>query len=317
MSSPLATVFGGSGFLGRYVVQRLARHGYRIRVVVRRPERAIDLQPLGSVGQIQIVKANILDDALCRRVLAGSELAINLVGVLTPSGRQTFRAIHEQGAANVAKAAQIAGVKTLIHVSAIGAGPDAPSAYGKSKAKGEAEVLSAFPNATILRPSVVFGPEDDFTNRFAALGRRLPFMPVICGDTRFQPVYAGDVADAVLAVIKAGGDAMGKTYELGGPTIYSFRDLLKLIMTEAMIDRPLVDVPNFIARFMASVGRFMPKPPITPDQLLSLGRDTVVSDNALTLETLGISPTPAEAIIPAYLRRYRPKGQFSRLDKQG
>ncbi len=316
MTSPLATVFGGSGFLGRYVVQRLARHGYRIRVVVRRPERAIALQPLGSVGQIQVIRGNILDEGTCKRALAGSELAINLVGILVPSRRQTFRAVHERGAANIARAAREAGVRSFIHVSAIGADSDASSAYGTSKAAGETAVLSAFPQATILRPAIIFGPEDDFSNRFAALGRRLPFMPVISGDTRLQPVYVADVADAIIAAAEAGAATTGKVYELGGPTIYSFRDFLRLIMKEAMISRPLIEIPGFVTRLMASIGRLLPNPPLTPDQLRSLERDIIVAEDALTLETLKVSPTPAEAILPAYLQRYRPKGQFSRLDAQ-
>lgn len=311
MTSPLATVFGGSGFIGRYVVQRLARHGYRVRVAVRNPSLALFLKPLGAVGQIQIVHTDIKNEESCKKALQGADVAVNLVGVLYPSGRQTFDNIHETGAAHIAKAAQSAGVKTLVHLSAIGADAQSPSSYAVSKAKGEAAICQAFPNATILRPSIVFGPEDNFTNRFAALGRRLPFMPVICGDTRFQPVYVGDVADAVMAVIDAGKQAQGQIYELGGPTQYSFRALLQLIMKEAMIRRPLVDIPLPLARLQASVMQILPKPPITPDQLILLKRDNVVADSALTLQTLGITPTPAEAILPAYLRRYRPKGQFS------
>lgn len=312
MTYPLVTVFGGSGFVGRYVVQALARKGWRIRVAVRHPDQALFLLSLGAVGQIQTVQANITHPRSVAAALRRADAAINLVGILYQRGSQKFHKIQTEGAGILAKAASREGVKSLVQISAIGADKNASSLYAQSKAMGEEAVYAAFPKATILRPSLIFGPEDDFTNRFAALGKRLPFMPVIAGDTRFQPVYVGDVAKAVLAVLMGGQTTKARTYELGGPEIFTFRSLLSLIMDQAGIHKPLLDIPMPLARLQAALLQFLPKPPLTPDQLRLLRVDNVVQSDALTLKTLGITATPMEAILPGYFVRYRPKGQFSR-----
>jgi len=312
VSNSLAVVFGGSGFLGRYVVQRLARGGARVRVAVRRPEKAMFLKPLGTTGQIQIVQANVRRPDSVASAMEGADIAINLVGILAPGGKQTFEGVQLEGAANIAKAAVAEGAKRMVHVSAIGADPDSPSRYARTKAAGEAAVLEAFPKATILRPSLIFGPEDSFFNRFAAMARMMPVMPLIAGETRFQPVYAGDVADAAIAAITAGKKAEGKTFALGGPRVYTFRELLELVMAESMHQRPLLPVPMPIARIQAFFAQYLPNPPLTPDQLQLLTRDNVVGDEPDGLKALGLSPTPVEAILPSYMKRYRPKGQFSR-----
>ncbi len=313
MNNRLVSVFGGSGFVGRYVVQHLARRGARIRVAVRHPQEALFLKPLGQVGQIHIVPANVRVAASVAAAVADADAVINLVGILCERGRQRFRSVHVDGARNIAEAAKAARVPTLLHMSALGADPDSPSAYARSKADGEAAVREAFPRATIFRPSVIFGPEDDFFNRFARLAKILPFVPVIAGDTRFQPVYVGDVAAAFIAALDAGKAAHKETFTLGGPCIHSFRELLEIMLRETMLARPLVPLPMWLARLNAAFLGLLPDPPLTLDQLRLLERDNIVPEGARGLAALGITPpTPLEAILPLYLRLYRPQGQFSR-----
>jgi uncharacterized protein YbjT (DUF2867 family) len=311
----VVTVFGGSGFLGRYVVQALARAGCRIKVAVRRPDLALHLQPLGSIGQIALIQANVRDEQSVSEALRGADAAVNLVGILQPKGRQKFRAIHVEGAERIARAARERGARALVHVSAIGASRLAKSAYARTKGEGEARVQAIFPEAVILRPSLIFGPEDNFFNRFAALGRLAPVMPVIGGKTRMQPVYAGDVGEAVKAAL-GGRAGEGVIYELGGPLTYSFRELLKKTGGWTARPRPLLPVPLWIAKISAFFVQFLPGAPVTLDQMRLLERDNVVSAEAQrehrTLEGLGIlEPRSVEAIVPVYLQRYRPQGEFS------
>ena len=299
----VATVFGGNGFLGRYVVQRLAAEDWVVRLAGRRPADAQSLQTQGRVGQIVPVAASLAHEAAVARAVAGAGLVVNLVGILAEARPGDFQRVHAEGAGRVARLAAAAGVARLVHVSAIGADPSSPSAYGRSKAAGEAAVLAAFPEATILRPSILFGPEDQFFNRFAGLARLLPFMPVISGATRFQPVYVGDVADAVLAA--ADPARAGQLYELGGPRIASFRELLRLVLTITRRRRPLVELPEALVRLQIAVTGWLPNPPLTRDQWLMLGRDNVVAEGALGLAALGIAPKAMEAVVPGYLARYR------------
>jgi len=309
-----ATVFGGSGFIGRYVVQRLAREGWVVRVAVRRPQAALFLKPMGNVGQITPLAANLRDDASVAAALSGVDAAINLVGILYERGRQSFAAVHAEGAGRVARAAAAAGVARLAHVSAIGADAKSRAAYARSKAAGEAAVQAAFPQATIMRPSIVFGPEDDFFNRFAELARFLPALPLIGGGrTRFQPVYVGDVAAAIVAAIER-PEAAGAIYELGGPRVYSFRQLMELLLHEIRRRRLLLTLPTAIARLQASLLELLPVPPLTRDQVDLLEYDNVVAAGARTLADLGISPVAAEMILPTYLDRYRLRGYYTRRD---
>jgi uncharacterized protein YbjT (DUF2867 family) len=303
----VATVFGGSGFLGRYVVQRLARRGFVVRVAVRDPVAAGFLKPMGAVGQIVPLYTPVTDEALVHRALEGASWAVNLIGILAERHAGDFDRVHAEGAGRVARLAAACGVRALVQVSAIGADPTSPSRYGRSKAAGEAAVLAAFPAATILRPSLVFGPEDAFFNRFAGLARLLPVMPVIAGATRFQPVYAGDVADAALAALDRHA-AAGMLYELGGPEVRSFRELMAAVLTWTGRHRPLVNVPMGLARLQARLGELVPGKPLTRDQLLMLGRDNVVAPGTPGLAELGIVPTPMELIVPDYLARFRPGG---------
>jgi len=320
MESGVVTVFGGAGFIGRYVVQALAREGLRMRVACRRPEEALICKPMGDVGQIVPVAANIRDAASVAAALAGSDAVVNLVAVLYERGRQTFEALHHQGAATVARAAAEAGARRLVHISAIGADPAAASLYAASKGRGERAVREAFPSAAILRPSIVFGPEDDFFNRFAAMARLSPALPLIGGGhTRFQPVYACDVAAAVARAL-ADDTAAGKVFELGGPAVYSFRRLMEILLAEIGRDRLLLPVPFWLAGAQAAVieaafglagavlPAFTPPPPLTRDQVRMLRRDNVVSPGAAGLEALGVTPTALELILPTYLARYRPGG---------
>jgi uncharacterized protein YbjT (DUF2867 family) len=303
----IATVFGGSGFIGRYVVKRLARAGHTVRVAVTDPSGARFLQTQGKVGQIVPLAAGVADEAAVARAVVGAELVVNLVGILFERRAGDFGRLHGEGAGRVARLAAECGAERLVHVSAIGADPSSPSAYGRTKAEGEAAVRAAFPSATILRPSIVFGPEDGFFNRFAGLGRMLPFMPVIAGNARFQPVYVGDVAEAVLAAAER-EEARGRTYELAGPRSVTFRELLRYVGEVTGHRRALVDMPMGLARLQARLGEFLPNPPLTRDQLLMLGRDNVPAPDALGLAELGIQAKAMEAIVPSYLTRYRQGG---------
>ena len=313
----LVTVFGGSGFLGRHVVRALAKRDYRIRVAVRRPELAGHLQPLGRVGQIHPVQANVRNAASVQSVVRDSEIVVNLVGILTPSGEQTFEAVQSRASGTVAKAAADIGAR-VVHISAIGADEHSASVYARTKAAGEKAVLAAAPSATIMRPAVVFGPEDEFTNRFAALARMSPVVPLIGGDTRMQPVYVGDVATAVADAVD-GKTKAGGTYELGGPEILTMREIMQYILEVTDRDRALLPLPFGLAKFKALFLQFAPGAlKLTPDQVELLKTDKVVSDAAtaagLTLQGLGITPDSMEAIAPQYLWRFRPMGQFQRKD---
>ena len=303
----VATVFGGSGFIGRYVVKRLAGKGFVVRVAVRDPEGALFLKPMGAVGQIVPLYTSITREPTVQRAVAGADLVVNCVGILSEQGSGDFQRIHADGAGLVARLAAAAGVARLVHISAIGANANAPSRYAASKGIGESLVRDAFAAATILRPSVVFGPEDQFFNRFAAIARVLPIMPVICGDTRFQPVYVGDVADAVIAALTR-ADAAGAIYELGGPRIWSMRELLGYVSRETGRPRHMIDVPAGLAQLQARLMEWLPGKPLTRDQLLMLHSDNVVGDAMPGLAELGIVPTPAELVVPGYLRRFRPGG---------
>jgi NADH dehydrogenase len=314
-NNTVVTVFGGSGFLGRYVVQALARAGCRIKVAVRRPDLALHLQPLGAVGQIALIQANVRDERSVQDALRGADAAVNLVGILQQSGRQKFRAIHADAAERIAKAAREHGLRALVHVSAIGANRISPSMYARTKGEGEARVLTAFPEAVIVRPSLLFGPEDNFFNRFGWLSRIAPVMPLIGGKTRMQPVYAGDVALAITAAL-SGRATEGAAYELGGPVTYTFRELLKKTCEWTEHPRPLFPIPFWIAKIPAFFVQILPGAPVTVDQIRLLERDNVVSAEAVrdqrTLAGLGIGePRSVEAIVPSYLQRYRPRGEFS------
>lgn len=310
------TIFGGSGFLGRHIVQALARRGYRIRVAIRRPNQAMFLRPMGDVGQIELFQANIRDDASVREAVTGADAVINLVGILYEGGKQKFKAVQNEGAKRVADMAAEQGIKTFIQMSAIGADDESASDYATSKAAGEAAVLEAIPTAVILRPSIVFGPEDDFFNRFAALARISPFLPLIGGGkTKFQPVYVKDVAQAVVEVLARGIE--GKTFELGGPEVYSFRELMALVLKTIRRERLLLPLPFFMAKFQAYFLQLLPSPLLTVDQVKLLESDNVVSAQALsdacTIEDLGIVPTSPETVIGTYLYRFRRTGQYEQI----
>jgi uncharacterized protein YbjT (DUF2867 family) len=304
----LVTVFGGGGFIGRHIVQRLAAAGHRIRIAGRDTERAARLCTMGGVGQITPVAASITDEASSARAVAGADIVINLVGILFEGRAGDFQRIQAEGAGRVARLAAAAGAKQFLHLSAIGADAGSPSLYAQTKAAGEAAVLAAFPGAIILRPSVVFGPDDQFFNRFAGLGAMLPFMPVVAGDTRFQPVYVGDVADAAMAAL-SDPSAAGKVFELGGPRVMSMRQVLRYILDVTGRRRPMIALPEGFVRLQARLGELLPTPPLTRDQLILLGKDNVVSPNALGFQALGIEPKAVEAIVPAYLARFRVGGQ--------
>ena len=319
------TVFGASGFLGRHVVRALARAGFRVMAGCRRPDLAIHLQPLGRVGQIQPVQTNVRYPASIAAALRHAEVAVNLVGILAEGGRQTFEAVHVEGARAIAVAAREAGVRRFVHVSAIGADAESDTVYGRTKARAEAAVREIYPDAVIIRPSVIFGPEDDFFNRFAAMARFAPALPLIGGGhTRFQPVFVGDVAEAVALAAQGGAEA-GATYELGGPNIRTFKDVLEYILATVQRRRALVSVPFGLMEGPAAItetlsglmmGLFPKTLIMTRDQLKSLAHDNVVSEAAIaagrTLQGLGIEPRAIESVVPSYLYRYRKHGQFDR-----
>ena len=309
----LVTVFGGSGFLGRHLVQALAHRQFRIRVAVRRPDLAGHLQPLGLVGQIHAVQANVRFPASVATAVHDAAIVINLTGILYERGQQRFEAIQARGAGTVAAAAAHVGAR-MLHVSALGADAQSPSHYARSKAQGEAAVRAACPEAMIFRPSILFGPEDDFFNRFASMARVSPVLPLIGGGrTRFQPVFVGDVASA-LAQAADGAGTPATTYELGGPDVRTFKQLMEFILATIMRRRLLVPVPFTLAEWQALVLQFWPRPLLTPDQVTLLRRDNVVSSDAVlnqrTLSAFGIAPAAMAAIVPAYLWRFRKTGQF-------
>ncbi|MFN3932608.1 MAG: complex I NDUFA9 subunit family protein [Brevundimonas sp.] len=311
----LITVFGGSGFVGSQVVQDLARRGWRIRVAVRRPDRAWKLQTSGHVGQIQAVRCDARDPLQLEAALQGADAAINLIGILYESGARTFEAMHVDVARDIAAACAAAGVGRLVHMSALGANPESDSTYACTKAAGEMAVREVKPDAVVIRPSVVFGPGDDFLNRFASMASMSPFLPLIGGGrTRFQPVYVGDVAEAIVRAVER-PDAAGRTFELGGPAAMTFEDILKLILKETRRDNGLLPLPFFAARGIGSLAQLTSMvgiaPVLTRDQVALLETDNVVADSAEGLAELGIEPTGVEAIAPSYLWRYRRGGQFS------
>jgi len=309
MDERLITIFGGAGFIGRHLVRKLAAADWRIRVVTRSPGLAGHLQPTGDVGQIVIQPLDNLDEPAIRRLVQGSTAVVNLIGILYETSRQRFDEIHGELPARIARAATDAGVSRAVHVSAIGADETSSSAYARSKAKGEATLREAFASAAILRPSIVVGPEDDFFNRFAGMARLLPALPLIGGGkTQFQPIYVGDVADAVMAALHQ-DSAAGKTYEIGGPQVYSFEDLLRYMLDVIGKRRLLVDLPFGLASLQARILELLPVPPLTRDQVELLKTDNVVADDALTLADLGLVPTPIELIVPSYLGRHRDQGE--------
>ncbi len=308
MTRKLATVFGGAGFIGRQVVQRLARLDYVVRVVGRNPEAIRPLMTQGKVGQVVPLAADLREDAAIARAVEGAQRVVNLVGILAESRKGDFARLQGELPGRIGAAAAAAGVKGLVQVSAIGADPQGPSEYARSKAAGEAALRAAFPEAVILRPSIVFGPDDDFFNRFAGLARLLPVMPVVKGETRFQPVYVGDVADAVLAALTR-EDAAGRTFELGGPRVASFRELMALVLDATGRRHRLVALPDGLVRLMTK----LPGGPLTADQFAQLSRDNVVSEGMPGLPALGVTPTAMEAVVPSYLSRFRVGGQHRKL----
>ncbi|HEY9568193.1 MAG TPA: complex I NDUFA9 subunit family protein [Thalassobaculum sp.] len=311
MQGKLATVFGASGFIGRNIVRELAARGLRVNAVCRDAEHAKFLKPMGNVGQVTPMRADVTDAAAVARAVRGAAVVVNLVGILYQSGRNTFEAVQATAPGTIAKAAAAAGATAMVHVSAIGADPDSRSVYARSKAAGEAAVRAAFPAATVLRPSIVFGPDDSFFNRFAAMALIMPVLPLIGGGlTKFQPVYVDDVADAALAALEQGG-ASGVTYELGGPSVYTFRQLLELMLAEIRRKRLLVPVPFCLASLEAAVLELLPAPPLTRDQVELLKRDNVVSAGMPALADLGIQATPLEIILPTYMDKFRIGGRYA------
>ncbi len=317
--SKLVTIFGGSGFVGRYIARRMAKEGWRVRVAVRRPNEALFVKPYGTPGQVEPLACNIRDDASVRALIHGADAVVNCVGILNRSGKNTFDAVQAEGAGRIARIAAAEGVGQLVHVSAIGADSASDSDYARSKAEGEAAVLAAFPSAVILRPSIIFGSEDGFFNRFAAMTRMGPVLPVVGADTRFQPVYVDDVAQAAVKAIL--GQAAPGIYELGGPEVDSFRGLMGRMLKVVQRRRAIVNVPFFIARIMGfgfdmvqvvTLGLIENKM-LTRDQVKNLARDNVVSPLAKGFADLGISPTAMEAVLPEYLWRYRASGQFAAI----
>jgi NADH dehydrogenase len=322
------TIFGGSGFIGRHLVRRLAERGDVLRIAVRDRDGAGFLKPMGNVGQIVPMRIDLRDAALVQAAIQGADAVVNLVGILHERGKQSFRAIQAEGPGRIARAAAAAGVKHLVHVSAISADAQSPSAYGRSKAEGEAAVRAAFPAATILRPSVVFGPEDRFFNRIGAMARVSPLLPVIgamprierlpeggahiawpgAGSPRFQPVYVGDVAEAIVRSLDDPA-AAGELFELGGPRIYSLAEIMQLVLETTYRKRLLVPLPFWLAELEAMLFELLPSPPLTQDQVRMMRRDNVVAPSAKGLAALGIDPMGVEILIPTYLDIYRPGGR--------
>ncbi|QFT94927.1 hypothetical protein FIU86_18905 [Roseovarius sp. THAF9] len=314
--SRLVTIYGGSGFVGRYIARRMAQKGWRVRVAVRRPHEAIFVKPYGVVGQVAPVACNLRDDDSVRSVMHGADAVINCVGTFDRRGKNNFDAIQVEGARRVAKMASEMGVERMVQISAIGADTESPSIYAQTKAKGEEAVLEHMADAVILRPSVIFGAEDNFFNRFAGMARISPVLPVVGASTRFQPVYVDNVAEA--AVMGATGDAAPGIYELGGPDVHTFRELMQEMLRVIRRRRLIMNIPFALARPLAAVmdgvqflsGGLIPAQ-ITRDQVASLGQDNVVADDAKGLDALGIRPTAMEAVLSDYLWRFRPSGQYS------
>lgn len=315
----LATVFGGSGFVGRYVVRELARRGWRVRAACRRPDLAGFLQPMGAVGQVHAVQANLRFPDSCRAAVAGADVVINAVAIFGGSGKQTVKAVNVEGARTVARAAKEAGARQLVHISAIGADAKSDAAYARSKAEAEAAVLAEFPDAIIVRPSIVFGPEDEFFNRFAAMARNAPLMPLIGGGkTRFQPIYVCDLATAIVNAAEGKAGRPGTTYEVGGPEVATFRQLLDDTQKWAGRDRGYISMPFWMAKLQAILTSPLPASmrPLLLDQVRLLKRDNVVSEAAKaegrTLADLGVAhPQSVATIVPTYLVRFKPRGQFA------
>jgi uncharacterized protein YbjT (DUF2867 family) len=307
MEQKIVTIIGGTGFVGRYVVKRLAEAGYRLQVIARNPDAALHLQTAGDVGQIALVAGNLTKPETLAGRLKHSFAVINLVGILFESGKQSFTTLHAQGAEKLAIMAKESGVERFIHLSSLGVDKAGTSHYARSKALGEKAVLAAFPRATILRPSVIFGPEDNFFNQFAAMASLAPVLPLIGGGhSKFQPVYVDDVASAIEACLTR-DDVQGQTFELGGPHVYTFREILQYTMKTANKQRPLIPVPFGIASIMGAFGELLPRPPITRDQVKLLKHDNVVSPNAKNFAHLGITPVSMDMIVPEYLARFKKK----------
>lgn len=316
--SKLVTIFGGSGFVGRYVARRMAKEGWRVRVAVRNPNEALFVKPYGVVGQVEPVFCNVRDDASVAAVLNGADAVVNCVGILEEAGKNTFDAVQAEAPGRIARLAVAAGARSLVQISAIGANAESASEYSRTKAAGEAAVLDAFPNAVILRPSVIFGTEDEFFNRFAAMTRFGPVLPVVGAETKFQPVWVDDVAQAAVAGVT--GKAAAGVYELGGPDAMTFRDLMGVMLGVIRRRRLIVNIPFGIAKIIASVAGLgqtlslgIVKTPVTKDQVINLRSDNVVSEGANGFAQLGIVPTDMEAVLPDYLWRFRPSGQYSEI----
>lgn len=317
--SKLVTIFGGSGFVGRYVARRMANEGWRVRVAVRRPNEAIFVKTYGVVGQVEPILCNIRDDASVANAMRGADAVVNCVGVLNDLGKNGFEAVQAEGAERIARLAAQQGIKRMVHISAIGADPDSDSEYARSKAQGEAGVLAHMPNAVILRPSVIFGPEDQFFNRFAAMTRMSPFLPIFGADTRFQPVYVDDVAQAAVKGVL--GQAEPGIYELGGPEVKTFRELMQQMLEVIHRRRIIIGLPFWVGRIMAGVldivkfvsFQLFPNNILTRDQLKNLRRDNVVSEGAKGFADLGIEPTTLESVLPEYLWKFRPSGQYDEI----
>ena len=315
--SKLVTIFGGSGFVGRYIALRMAKEGWRVRVAVRNPEQAGFVRPFGVVGQVEPVFCNIRDDDSVAFVTRGADAVVNCVGVLAETGKNTFDAVQSEGAARIARIAAGMGIDRMVHISAIGADAEAASDYAKTKAAGEAGVLAHMPNATILRPSIVFGPEDEFFNRFAGMSRFGPVLPVVGAETKFQPVYVDDVAAAAVKGVK--GEITG-VFELGGPDVQTFREMMQMMLGIVRRRRLILSVPFFVANLMATafgIGQKLSlgivKAPVTKDQVKNLAVDNVVSDDAKGFADLGIQPTAMASVLPDYLWRFRPSGQYDAI----
>lgn len=317
--SKLVTIFGGSGFVGRYVARRMANEGWRVRVAVRRPNEAIFVKTYGVVGQVEPILSNIRDDASVANAMRGADAVVNCVGVLNELGKNGFEAVQAEGAERIARLAAQQGIKRMVHISAIGADSESDSEYARTKAQGEAGVLAYMPDAVILRPSVIFGPEDQFFNRFAAMTRMSPFLPIFGADTRFQPVYVDDVAQA--AVKGVVGQAGPGIYELGGPEVKTFRELMQQMLGVIHRRRIIIGLPFWVGRIMAGVldivkfvsFQLFPNNILTRDQLKNLRRDNVASEGAKGFADLGIEPATLESVLPEYLWKFRPSGQYDEI----